>query len=498
MTNKLSSVSFDLAATLSRQSQATERVPHGRFNVIVIGDLTGRANRGTVEPLTARKLVNVDVDNGARVFSQLGAKLRLTGPAIPEGAIELAFASLEDFHPDNLLAHVPGLAKLTEARRMMLNPATAEQGNAALQAQLGAVPARPAAEPPLPATGESDDDTMARLLGGTPPASVKSPAPASQVEQLIREAIAPHIVPAPRAWQAGALAAVEMELASQLNAILHHPDFQALEAAWRGVDLLMRRIESSEEIGVLILDASLAELQAGLTANEPATILRLLQDHKPLLLIGNQTFGHSADDLRALGQLAEIAANLRVPFVATAAPQLAGCDSFGAHPDPDDWKTKLPAEVAESWKALRALPHARHAGLAAPRFMARQPYGKRGDAIETFPFEELPGEPAHEAFLWGHPAILVALAAIDALQSGDKELQDFTGGEISDLPMHKFTEEGEVVVKPYAEAWLTDRAVERLIQSGVIPIVPVKNQNAIRLIHFCSIASDPVALRFSA
>lgn len=503
MTTKLSSISFDLTTTPGRQPQATERDPQGRFNIVVLGDFSGRANGRVMDPLAARKLMNVDMDNFARVFAQLGAKLKLTSPTIPSGAIELAFDALDDFLPDTMLARVPSLAKLVEARRMILNPATAEQGKVALQSYLGAAIAAPAADPssdPATPTRESDDDTMSRLLGGTPPASATSPAPASQLEQFIREAIAPHIVPAPGAWQAGALAAVDMELTGQLNAILHHPDFQALEATWRGVDMLVRRVESPEEIGVLVLDASLAELQADLAAHEQAessALFRLLRDRKPRLLVGNYIFGHSTDDLRTLGQIAEIAAGLRTPFIATASSQLVGCDSFAAHPDPDDWKTKLPADIAESWNALRQLPHAGRVGLAAPRFMARQPYGKNGDAVETFPYEELPGEPAHESFLWGHPAILVAHAAIDAIQSGDAELAEFTGGEISDLPVHKFTEDGDIAVKPYAEAWFTDRAVDRIIQHGVIPIIPVKNQNTIRVNHFCSIASKLAALRFS-
>jgi len=264
--------------------------------------------------------------------------------------------------------------------------------------------------------------------------------------------------------------------------------------------LLVRRIESSEEIGLFVLDASMSELQTDLAAHEQveqSALFRLLRDRKPRLLVGNYTFGQSADDLRALGQLADIAATVSAPFIATAAPQVVGCDSFARHPDPDDWKLKLPADVAGIWQTLRESPHARHVGLTAPRFLARQPYGKAGDKIETSPFEELPGEPPHESFLWGHSAMLLACAVIDALQAGDTELADFTGGEIGDLPVHRFTEAGEAVVKPYAEAWLTDRAVDRILKCGVIPIIPLRNQNAIRLNNLRSIAREPERLSFT-
>jgi type VI secretion system protein ImpC len=497
---KLSSFSFDLNVDPDRESQGTERDLQGRVNLVVMGDFTGRASRGVIEPLPPRKLLNVDVDNFARLFAQLGAKLKLTGAEIPDGVVELGFASPDDFHPDQLLTRVPLLAKLVEARRLLLNPTTAERGKTELQACLGAInaPAESFASAVEPKS-ESTDDTMARLLGGALPVK-KSAPPTSQLDQFIRQTIAPHISAVPNAWQSGAVAAAEMELTNRLNSILHHAYFQELEAAWRGVDLLVRRIESPEEIGLLVLDASLAELQADLAAQDQAeqsTLFRLLRDGEPKLIVGNYTFGQTADGLRTLGKLAEIAARLCAPFVATAAPQLVGCDSFAAHPDPDDWKQELPAEVSEIWDSLRQSPHALHVGLAAPRFILRQPHGKAGDPIETFAFEELPGQPAHEAFLWGHPGVLCASAAIDAIQSGDTGLLDFTGGEFGDLPVHQFTEDGEKAVQPYAEAWLTDRAAERLVKHGVIPMVGAKNENVIRLNHLCSIANGPVALRMA-
>lgn len=496
---KLSSFSFDLNADPDREPQGTERDLRGRVNLVVMGDFSGRASRGVIELLPPRKLLNVDVDNFARLFAQLGAKLKLIGAGIPDGEVELGFASPDDFHPDQLLTRVPLLAKLVEARRLLLNFTTAERGKTALQACLGAIvaPAESFATAAAPES-ESNDDMMARLLGGSLPVK-KSAPPTSQLDEFIRQAIAPHISPAPNAWQSGAVAAAEMELTNRLNAILHHADFQALEAAWRGVDLLVRRIESSEEIGLLVLDASFAELQADLAAQEQAeqcALFRLLRDGEPKLIVGNYTFGRTADGLRTLGKLAEIAAGLSAPFVATAAPQLVGCDSFGAHPDPDDWKEKLPANVAEIWDSLRRSPHAPQVGLAAPRFILRQPHGKAGDPIETFAFEELPGQPAHEAFLWGHPGVLCACAAIDAIQSGDTGLRDFTGGEFGDLPIHRFIEDGEKAVQPYAETWLTDRAVDRLVKDGVIPMVGAKNENVIRLNHLCSI-DGPVALRMA-
>jgi predicted component of type VI protein secretion system len=83
---------------------------------------------------------------------------------------------------------------------------------------------------------------------------------------------------------------------------------------------------------------------------------------------------------------------------------------------------------------------------------------------------------------------------IDAIQGGDMDLAEFTGGQIGELPIHPYTEEGEKVVKSFAEAWLSDRAVERLRRAGLLPVAPVKNSDTIHLAHLGSVAATPMAL----
>ena len=87
---------------------------------------------------------------------------------------------------------------------------------------------------------------------------------------------------------------------------------------------------------------------------------------------------------------------------------------------------------------------------------------------------------------------------IDALQAGDTDLSNLTNGEIGDMPVHTFTENGEVVATSCAEAWLTDRAVDRLIASGIIPIVAVRRHMAIRLVSLPSISRTPAALEITS
>lgn len=504
MPSQSSSFGFEMSVRHSGQG-SSPRAPDVPFTLLVLGDFSGRASRGVVEPLVNRRLLNVDIDTFETIFAKLGAQLHLTGNHFPGGELDLAIRSFEDFHPDQLLRQIPWLTELKEARRLLQNADTAEQGREALEASLGSSPPPPSSDTvsdSSPETAsESDEDTFAQLLGEpTPPQKPQPqpPSPASPLDDLIQKAVAPHLDTQPATWQPTALATAEAELSTRLRTVLHHPDFQALEAAWRGVDLLMRRIESQEEIRLLILDISLAELQADLSPEvdpDTSALFRLLRDKQPNLLLGNFTFGQSSDDLRILRAIGDLTAHLSSTFVASAAPGLLGCESFADHPDPDDWTHPLPDDMETAWKELRDSAHAAHVGLTAPRFLLRPAYGKAGEPIDTFPFEELPGIPPHEAFLWSHGSTLIACTVIDAIQFGDTNLSDFNGGEVGEMPIHLFTQDGEKVAQCHAEAWLTERAQTRMLQRGVSPISAVKGSDRALISPLVSVAMNRTALR---
>ena len=56
------------------------------------------------------------------------------------------------------------------------------------------------------------------------------------------------------------------------------------------------------------------------------------------------------------------------------------------------------------------------------------------------------------------------------------------GGEVSGLPIHKFTIDGEIQVKPCAEAWLSDRAAAAILSRGIMPVLSVRGRDAVQLL----------------
>jgi len=65
---------------------------------------------------------------------------------------------------------------------------------------------------------------------------------------------------------------------------------------------------------------------------------------------------------------------------------------------------------------------------------------------------------------------------------------------IDGLPVHIYREMGELVMKPCAEAFLTDRAANRMMQDGIMPMLSARREGSVLLGRFQSVSSPPRAL----
>ncbi len=476
-------ISFDISF---KKTAAPEPVDEDApLRIVVLGNFGGDNGAMGRAPF-------VDVDNFDTVCAGFRAALRTA-----EGAT-LEFHKLDDFHPDRLLKAIPSLAQLVELRGRITNPATAEAAAGELRALLGtnAEAAAPAAAAPAQQT-ESTADMLARLLGKSSAATSASTAAApasakSIVEQLIAKSAAPAGTPTASPVQTSLLATLDAELSHRLRAVMHDPNFQSLEATWRGLDLLVR--ESGDSVKLHALAVSRAELAQQLAApgNPAATALgRTLDQLAPAAVLSAHCFG--ADDVALLGQFAKLAAACGTAVIAGAHADLAGCVSFGAQPNPLDWTPSPVAAFAE----LRRTPEAEHLGLALPRFLLRQPYSPASDAIETFPFTELPPESAHESHLWGSAAFLCGHLLVNAFANEGWGMElGGTGGQISGLPVHSFKAGGETQTTPCAEAWLTDKAGDALLSRGLMPVLSFRGRDSVLLVSLRSIAEPAKALAF--
>lgn len=483
----MADVNLDVSAGRDR-SEATpvEEMP---FRIALVGDWSGRQSRGVVEEgraIAARRPRRVDRDDLEAVLAELAPALALR---MEEGgpALGLRFAALEDFHPDRLFQRLPLFQALRGLRQRLADPASF----AAAARELSGEAPPPAAPPP----GGLLDSILDEAV--PPSASEALAESGGDLHAFLQRVVRPHLVPRPDPRQDELLSQVDAAAGATLRAILHHPDFQRLEALWRAADLLVRRIDTSAELQLHLVDISPAELAAALPAGgDPASspfyqLLAGSADTAPWsLLAADASFGPGTADLDRLAQLAAIGQLLGAPWVATGDPRLAGTPSLVSSPDPAGWE----AVTDPAWDLLRCTSLARSAGLVLPRFLMRLPYGRDGEECETMRFEELDSAPGHEDHLWGPPAFAVALILGRGFAESGWSLLRGLDPEVGGLPQVVRGKGAAAEAIPCGEVLLTERAAARLQDRGLMVLASLKDQDRVRLLRLQSVARPLAAL----
>jgi type VI secretion system protein ImpC len=120
--------------------------------------------------------------------------------------------------------------------------------------------------------------------------------------------------------------------------------------------------------------------------------------------------------------------------------------------------------------------------------------------LESFAFEEFPGRPPHNGYLWGNSAFVVALLLGQSFSEAGWEMRAGSLSQIENLPLHAFRVEGDTQLKPCAEVLLTEEAVEGILDHGLIPMVSYKGRDSVRVGRFQSMADPhrPLAGRWQA
>jgi type VI secretion system protein ImpC len=512
MTKVSSSERAEIGLTASmEESERVRPDPDSPFRILLMGDFSGRSSRGVEDPESLgfdRLPIRVDRDNLEEVMEDLAVELRLRLHSDASPAITLRAREIDDLHPDRIYEKAAAFSGLRRLREKLDDPASYEDAAAEVRSwfspRAGLPPPQPPNTPPEEAAGRTTSENLVSELLESAAAAREKASSSANFDAFVQQVVQPHLAPAERRERAENVAAVEASVASWMRTILRDPDFQALEAAWRGLDFLVRRLETDGKLQVFVLDVTKTELAAALRSAEdletsaPYRILVSETVETPgakrwSALAGLYTFDQSLEDVAMLGRLARTAHAAGAPFVAAASPHIAACESLSETPDPDGWR-RVDATGAELWQALRELPESAFLGLALPRFLLRLPYGKDTDAIERFAFEEFGETYGHEDYLWGNPALAcVCLLGQEFSESG-WQLDPGARRDVENLPLHTRREDGRAINQPCAEVILSDRAAQRILDAGLMPLVSMRDHDKIRLVRFQSIADPPTAL----
>jgi type VI secretion system protein ImpC len=291
---------------------------------------------------------------------------------------------------------------------------------------------------------------------------------------------------------AAMIAQIDKKIGDQINQIMHHPEFQKLEGAWRGLHYLVSNSETDDQLKIRVLNVSKKDLHKTLkrykgAAWDQSPIFKKLYEEEfgtlggePFgCLVGDYYFDHGPQDVELLGEMAKIAAAAHAPFLAAAAPTVFQMESWQELSNPRDLTKIFQIPEYAGWRSLRESEDARYVGLAMPRFLARRPYGAKTNPVEEFDFEEDANGPDAKKYTWANSAYAMAVNINRSFKtygwcSRIRGIE--SGGSVEGLPTHTFpTDDGGVDMRCPTEIAISDRREAELAKNGFMPLVYKKN-----------------------
>lgn len=289
------------------------------------------------------------------------------------------------------------------------------------------------------------------------------------------------------------IAQLDRMINRQLNAVLHHPEFQRLEASWRGLQYLAESkdrystpntqlelkvlnvrwrelrndLDNGEEIEQSQLFKKVYDECFGQAGGDPFTAIVADFDIRP-----NLTKDHPVDDLAIVRGLAQIGAAAFCPVIVNANPAMFGVTDFG------ELRHSINIDVLHntlefmSWKKFRESPDSRFVAMCMPRMLMRKPYRGRGSA--PFPFEEVVA--GKSDYLWGSASYGMGEVLIRAACEGGwfASLRGVkpgynAGGLVTGCAYDEFTTESPgLALKPLTEVVLSETFERELARAGFL------------------------------
>jgi type VI secretion system protein ImpC len=286
------------------------------------------------------------------------------------------------------------------------------------------------------------------------------------------------------------IAELDQLLSDQVNAIMHHPDFQRLEASWRGLKYMVMQSETSTTLKIKVMNASkkdlIKDLKAAPEFDQSALFKKIYEEEYGTFggapyaaLVGDYEFTRHPEDFYLLEEMSHVAASAHAPFITAAASGLFGLESFTDIGKPRDLAKIFDTVEYAKWKSFRESEDSRYVGLVLPHVLGRLPYGRDTVPVEEFNFEEDADGSDHNKYLWTNAAYAFATRLTDAFAkygwlAAIRGVEG--GGLVEGLPTHTFkTDDGEIALKCPTEVAITDRSEKLLSDLGFISLVHCKN-----------------------
>jgi type VI secretion system protein ImpC len=289
------------------------------------------------------------------------------------------------------------------------------------------------------------------------------------------------------------IAAIDARLQDQLDEILHHPKFQRLEAAWRGLHFLVDRtdfrknyvrlemIDISKEALAMSFEDAPELVQSGLYKIVYTGAYDTPGADPYGAMISTYEFENTASDIALLQEISKVSAAAHCPFIGAVGPEFFGKKSMAEWKTIQDLNALLSMADYVKWRSFRASEDARYVGLVFPRFLLRPPYGSETEPVKSFNYEENVKGPNHDKYLWGNAAFAFASNLVRAFVEDGWCVQirgPQSGGMVENLPVYYYDVGKGKHMKIVTEAPIDEMLEFACASLGFIPFCHLQERNA--------------------
>ncbi|MEO6811997.1 MAG: type VI secretion system contractile sheath large subunit [Isosphaeraceae bacterium] len=283
---------------------------------------------------------------------------------------------------------------------------------------------------------------------------------------------------------------IDRLISKQLNAVMHHEEFQKLESSWRGLHYFVHQSETGQTLKVRVMNVSkkdlLKDMERAPEFDQSALFKKVYEEEFGTFggapfgaLIGDYEFSRHPQDISLLEKISNVAAAAHAPFISAAGSELFNLDSYSDLGNPRDLAKIFNGAEYVKWRSFRESEDSRFVGLCLPHILMRLPYGPETTPVESFNFQEDVDGTDHTKYLWGNAAYAFGTRLTESFAKHHwcAAIRGVEGGGlVSGLPTHTFkTDEGDVALKCPTEIAITDRREKELADLGFIPLSHCKN-----------------------
>ncbi|MCC8374260.1 type VI secretion system contractile sheath large subunit [Photorhabdus sp. HUG-39] len=284
---------------------------------------------------------------------------------------------------------------------------------------------------------------------------------------------------------------LDSQISRQLDEVMHHPEFQRIESAWRGLKFLVDRTDFRQNVRIEVLDVSREDLRQDFD-DAPEIIQSGFYHHTYLqeydapggepvgAVIADYEFDAGPQDIALLRNIASVSAAAHMPFIGAVGPAFFGKKTMEDVAAIKDLGSYFDRAEYIKWQAFRDSDDARYIGLTMPRVLGRLPYGPDTVPVRTFNYVEAVAGPDHHKYLWTSAAFAFAANLVRSFVSNGWCVQirgPKAGGAVTDLPIHLYDLGTGNQVKIPSEVMIPETREFEFANLGFMPLSYYKNRD---------------------